>query len=157
MKLSAQVARRCLPFHVRIRCENDFVDVTRFRTIHEFLELQLLRPHPINGRENAVKYVIQALERSLFKRDDVERVFDDEDCRNIPGGVLANFTFLRHRNHLADLAVLKVVFEIEERRPERFRRDLGAPEEVEGQSLRRLRSNAREFCKFLNSLLNLGG
>ena len=45
----------------------------------EFLQLQLLRPHAIDRRENAVEDVVETGVGRLLERNDVKRVFDDEN------------------------------------------------------------------------------
>ena len=104
---AGKVHRRRLALGVRIRGHDDLFDVPLRHAVEQRLNLQIVGPHMVHRRDDAVQHVVAAV---VFARaldgDDVARVGDDADDM---------FITLRRRADGAEAAVRQIAADGAER------------------------------------------
>ena len=73
-----KVDRRCLPFDVGIRGEDDFLDAAAPHARQQLLDLQIVGPDAVQRRQGAHQHVVEATEVArLLHRRHVLGLLDD--------------------------------------------------------------------------------
>lgn len=80
-----EVGGRCLPFHVRACCQNDFAIRLPGDAFHQGLNVEVFRLHIIQRGKLAAQAVVQsAVGAAAFNGDDVRGLFHHADEAAVP-------------------------------------------------------------------------
>src|SRR5215207_2781944 len=138
--------RSRLASRVRVGRDDELFGAFVTDTLQELGYPQVFGFDPVQGREGAAEYVVEApvLVGALY-RADIVGIFDHADHRPIPAGVAADLTFFALGQVKAALARFDLLLDLLQRLGEPYGVLFLAPDNVEGDALRAPRPDGGEL------------
>ncbi len=150
-ELAGEVRSGGFAFDRRIGGEDDFFDFSAGEARQQIGDAELVGADAVQGRERAVKDVIDTVEMTrLFDGGNVCRFLDHTDQFLVARRTGAVFARVNVGNVVADGAEMEIGFDVAYGGGKGFRIVFARTEDVEGEPLRALAADSRQLFEFVD-------
>src|SRR5205807_1302589 len=129
----------------------ELLDTALARPVEELRDLEIVGPHAVHRGDRPVEHVVHAFELAgALDGEDIERLLDHAYDLALPLVGRADRARVRLRDVEADRAIAEIGLHRAHRGGERLRVPRRRAEDVIGEALRRLGSDARELAELVD-------